>query len=63
MFVENPKGLDDLCKISQSGFLRERPLLLKKGLKGAAIAEFIDEIEIVDCFEHVIVLDNVRTIV
>jgi len=53
------KSLDHLFEISKCSLLWEGSLLLHEFIKCSSIAIFIDEIEVIGCFEHIDVLNNV----
>ena len=53
------EGIDELLKDKQTLFLRQTFLFSEPTLKCASIAKLVDKVEIVGCFEHVYVLDDV----
>lgn len=59
MLVENTKSLNDLSEVCECGLFRQPSLLLKYLFKVTSVAVFVNEVEIVDCFEHIIVFDDV----
>ena len=61
-FGEDFEGLDHLAEEEEGFFLVEGALLLHEFVHGAAVAELVDEVEVVCCFEHVDVLDDVGAV-
>jgi hypothetical protein len=59
VLIENPEGIDDLGEVDEGCTFGETTLLFEKFLKGTAVAELIDKVEVIDCFEHIEVLDDV----
>jgi hypothetical protein len=53
------EGLNDLAEVNQTLFLRQWAFFLEQFVEGASVAELVDEVEVVGCFEHVDVLDDV----
>jgi hypothetical protein len=54
------ESLYDLSEIDQGLFLCEGTFFLHEFIEGTSVAELIDEVEVVSCFEHVNVLDYIR---
>lgn len=59
VFIEDLEGLEELFEDEQSIGFWELDLLGEEVLEGATVAVLIDKVEIVGCFEHVVVLDDI----
>lgn len=59
MLIQNFKCLYNLGKICQSHPFWELSFLFQKFLESATIAELINKIEVVGCFEHIEIFDDV----
>ena len=59
VLIEHLEGLKQLFEDKQRILLWQLALLIEKSLESAAVAEFVDEVEIVGSLEHVIVFDDV----
>lgn len=59
VFIEDLEGLEELFEDEQSIGFWEFDLLGEEVLEGATVAVLIDKVEIVGCFEHVVVLDYI----
>lgn len=62
IFGKDFESFDHLAEVNEGSFFREGPFLLHKFIKGAAIAVLVNEVKVVDSFEHVDVPDDVRTV-
>ena len=62
LFSENSEGLNHLSKIYNCSSFCKRPFLLHESIKGSPITEFINKIEIIDSFQHIDILNNIRTV-
>ena len=58
VFVQNFEGSDNLGKVSEALCLLEAFTLLEELLKGSPVAVLIDEVKVIDSFEHVVILDD-----
>lgn len=61
VLIEDSESLNYLGVIGESTFLREGSSLLQEFLQSSTVTVLVDEVEIVDGFEHIEVLDDVRT--
>lgn len=59
VFIEDLEGLEELFEDEQSIGFWEFDLLGEEILEGTTVAVLIDKVEIVGCFEHVVVLDDI----
>jgi hypothetical protein len=62
VFVEDFERLQYLFQVKKSLSLLKFALLFHNSIEGATIAELVNKVEIVNCFEHIDVSDNVRTV-
>jgi len=58
MLVEHAKGLHDLSKVAEGCPFRQLALLLQHLFKSTTVAVLVDKVKIVDCFEHIVVFDD-----
>jgi hypothetical protein len=56
---QNLEGFHDLLEIEERSLLGQGALLLHEFVQSSAIAVFIDKVEVVGCFEHIDVFDDV----
>ena len=62
VFGQYFEGIDYLFEVEEClGLLKASLVLLQNLLKSASIAELVDKVEVIDCFEHVVVTDYVWT--
>ena len=59
VFVENLKGLQKLFQNEQGFLFLQGVFFPEKAFEGATIAVFVDEIEVILSFEHIVVGDDV----
>lgn len=58
VLVQNFEGLQQLSENLESSAFREVPLLFQQRLQCLAVAELVDEVEVIGCFEHLDVTDD-----
>lgn len=61
VFFQYFEGLDDLLEVGERGCFWQYSFFSEKCFEGASVAVLVDKVEVIDCFEHVVVLDNVGT--
>ena len=59
ILIQNLKGLEELLEDKQCVLFWQFPLFGEQALQSASVAVFVDKIEIIGSFEHVVVLDDV----
>ena len=59
VFIEYLEGIDELLEDEECLFFGDDPFFAEHAFESAAVAVFVDEVEVVGCFEHVDVLDDV----
>ena len=62
VFVEYFERLEDLFQIKESLSLLKFAFLFDNSIESATITELVNKVEIVNCFEHIDVSDNIRTV-
>jgi hypothetical protein len=59
VLVEYFEGVEQLLENEKTFFFSELSFFADESLEGASIAEFVNEVEVIGGFEHVVVLDDV----
>jgi len=59
VLIEYLEGIDELLENQKSLFLGQGSFFSESALECASVAVFVDEIEIIRCFEHVDILNYV----
>ena len=60
MFVQYSEGFNNLCEICQGCLFWQCSLLFQEFFQGATVTELIDEVKVINSFQHVEVFDDVR---
>jgi hypothetical protein len=58
VLVQDFEGLQQLSENLESSAFGEVPLLFQQRLQRLAVAELVDEVEVIGCFEHLDVTDD-----